>query len=95
MKRLILAIALLVGCSSNRVDDIKAHAEARWRELGFEVVGYDGYQLGGPGACWGGAVWYILRKIPDNGITYGGYLCKWGNEYHMYSLYAIDAIRPQ
>lgn len=99
MKRIIaalIAIALLAGCSSGNVEDVKAHAAATWRQAGFEVIGYEGYTLGlylGPNYS-GGNVWHTVRRIPDNGVTYHGYIEKWGDEYHIYSLTAIDVIRP-
>lgn len=91
-------ISLLVaGCSSGNLDDVKSHAEERWSELGYDVVGYDGFQWGlwGFNDYGGAEVWYLLeKKGVSNGITYGGYLQKWGDEYHMYALRAYDAIKP-
>jgi len=84
--------------SKKNLDYVKDRAEDRWSDLGFNVVGYDGYQWG---YTWwlspshGGAkVWYILEKSNGNGITYSGYLSRWGDEIHMYNLNAVDAIKP-
>lgn len=85
-----------VGSSSN-IAWVKERAAAKWRAQGFEVVDYEGHQwgTGGYGTPYGGAkVWHRLRKIPDNGITYSGYLERWGDELHVYGPTAADAIRP-
>lgn len=87
---LILAIAIfssLGGCSRN-VDDIKANAAEVLESNGFEIAGYQHYSL-----CpiVGGNVWYTLKK---GGITYQAYIYKWFDEYHIYNLKAIDAIKP-
>ncbi len=83
--------AVLSGCSARYVDDIKAAAPATIEQAGFEIIGYEGYQWGMAGQ-WGGCVWYTMKKKPDTGITYHGCVSKWGDEYHIYSLSAIDAI---
>ena len=96
MKKLaaLMLIAALAGCSASNVPDIKNHAAETWRQAGFQVVGYEGYQYGSA-QTWGGCVWYTLRRIPDNGITYDGCIAKWGDEYHIYALTALDAIKPK
>ncbi len=95
----LLFISFLVGCSSNNLQNTKDKAPEVWKQIGFKVVGYEGFQWGKWGifgSTYGGAcVWHRLEKIPDNGIAYSGYIQRWGNEYHIYGLYAIDAIRPQ
>lgn len=95
---------LIMNISPRNLEYVKQHAETRWSEMGFNVVGYDGFQWGD---CYfkdyGGAkVWYVLKKKrnwrnrkSDADITYGGYLQRWGDEIHMYNLRAYDAIRPQ
>lgn len=84
------------GCSSGNLDHVKQRAEARWLEYGMEPIAYEGYQWGFWGLNdYGGAkVWHRLRSIPDNGITYTGYIQRWGDELHIYGPFAIDAIRP-
>ena len=95
---------LIYNVSPGNLEYVKQHAEARWSELGFRVIGYDGFNWGD---CWfgvyGGAkVWYVLQRnlqtqfgtFFNNGITYCGYLQRWGDEIHMYELKAIDAIKP-
>ena len=100
MKKLFLAIVvtfLLGGCVSyESLDYIKEKANQRWAQMGFEIVGYEGFQWGFTfWPSYGGAkVWYVLKRIPDNGITYGGFLQRWGDEIHMYNIRAFDAIKP-
>ena len=97
MKRLaiLIALALLAGCGSSNVPEVKAQAPAVWKQAGFEIIGYEGYKNE---HCWFsygcGHVWHTVRRIPDNGIVYHGYIEKWGDEYHIYDIKAIDAIKP-
>lgn len=94
----IAAISLtLVGCSPSNLEHVKDRADARWSELGFKVVGYQGHEWGGLGfgTSYGGAkVWHELRTVPDNGITYSGYLQRWGDDLEAYGPKARDAIKP-
>lgn len=97
MKRtlILMLMVLLSGCGSSNVPEVKANAPAVWRQAGFEVVGYEGYQNGRCLFVYGcGRVWHTMRRIPDNGIVYHGFIEKWGGEYHIYNLAAIDAIKP-
>jgi len=96
---LILCTIVLAGCSRANLDYVKDCAPATWRSVGYEIIGYEGFQYGadiGNGLFgFGGAyVWYSLRRIPDNGIVYTGSLQRWGNECHVYGPRAIDAIKP-
>ena len=92
----LLSICLLSGCSSSNLDHVKESAEETWKQVGYNIVGYEGFQWGFWGfRGYGGAkVWYRLEQIPDNGITYTGYLQQWGDEIHIYGPFAIDAIKP-
>lgn len=96
-KSLILALTFaLSGCSYANLDDVKSNAPRVWKEAGYQIIGYSGYTMGnhiGPG-YGGAAVWFMVTRIPANGITYEGYIQKWGNEYHVYNVRAIDAIKP-
>ena len=97
MKVFIFIIAIIVvlsitfvgfgGCSRN-VDNVKANAKCVFLDNGFTVVGYHGYQLS---PITGGYVWYTLKK---KNITYEAAITKWFDEYHIYNLSAIDAIKP-
>lgn len=92
---MLIAAAFLAGCGSSNVADTKAHAEATWKQAGFEVIGYEGYENAHCFFAYGcGHVWSTLKRIPDNGIIYHGYIEKWGDEYHIYNLQAVDAIKP-
>lgn len=91
---LFVAITLYFGgCSYRHVEAIKAHAPETWRNAGFEIVGYEGYQIGAPDVP-GGRVWYVVQRIGHPGVNYNGFISKWGDEYHIYNLKAIDAIAP-
>jgi hypothetical protein len=93
---ILIMLLTVVGCSSGNLHDVKSVSKEEWSKQGFEVVGYEGYQWGlfGINNYGGARVWHRLRKIPDNGITYSGYIQKWGSEYHIYGPHAVDAIRP-
>ena len=102
MKKNVCKIAALVavasmplfgsGCARN-VPWVKDHAPEAAKQLGYEIVGYEGYQWS---AVFGGMVWYTLRRIPeDNGIIYHAGFTKWGGEVHIYNLEAVDAIKPK
>jgi hypothetical protein len=72
-----------------RVGEIKLAAEKVWQRNGFDVVGYEGYELtlfGRPGGC----VWYVVKRA---GTDYHGCISRWGDEYHIYSLRALNAIK--
>jgi hypothetical protein len=83
-------------CSANK-EEVQQKAPAKWEQQGFKVVDYEGFEwglwFGGP---YGGAyVWHRLKKIPDNGITYSGFMQMWGDELQVYGPKAVDAIRPK
>lgn len=92
----LLLLSILTGCSSGNLDYVKQHADQRWKEYGMNVVSYEGYNWGfwGFNSYGGAEVWYRLRQIPDNGITYTGFLYRWGDEIHIYGPKALDAIKP-
>ncbi len=91
-------VVFCIYCSFRNIGAIKCNAGQTWSANGFKIVGYQGYEPGPfiPFTSYGGAlVWYTLKKVPDNGILYDGSLQRWGNEYHVYRLGAVDAIKPQ
>jgi hypothetical protein len=93
--KISLILSLLTGCSYSHLDDVKENSTKVFKEAGYDVTGYYGYRLGLviPFTNYGGAnVYYELSK--GNGITYKAFLNRWGDEYHIYSLKAIDAIKP-
>jgi hypothetical protein len=91
----LVAFLFTRACSPANKDWVQERAEEKWKEQGFEVVGYLGFQWGwfGYGPYGGAKVWHLLEK-DGNGITYSGYLKRWGDELHVYSVSAIDAIKP-
>ena len=95
----LVAVAILsVTGSPSNLDWVKERAGAKWRDQGFEVVDHEGHQWGrgGYGTPYGGAkVRSRLRKIPDNGITYSGYLVRWGDGLHVYGPIAVEAVHPR
>lgn len=71
------------------VADIKLAAPTVWEKNGFSIVGYEGYQHGL--FFWsGGCVWYVVRRGPTD---YHGCISRWGDEYHIYELRALNAIK--
>jgi hypothetical protein len=102
MYKLLIGILVLVVLAGScgvgtykvgvrNVNWVKDHATAGAHQLGFEIVGYEGYQVA---PILGGMVWYTMKRNPDNGIIYEGGFSKWGNEVHIYNTKAIDAIKP-
>lgn len=91
---ILTAISVLFLLHSDKhVPTIKTHATETWAKNGFEIVGCEGYQWGAFDT-YGGKVWYLVRRVPDTGVLYSGCLTKWGDEFHIYNLKAIDAIKP-
>jgi hypothetical protein len=94
---LALTLACLAGCSPANLQETKDAAPATFNQLGFEIIGYEGYQWGKHFApTYGGAwVWYTLKRVPDNGITYTGALQRWGDEYHNVYMRSLETAHPQ
>ena len=90
-----LCALLCVGCSAGNKQDVKDNAARVFADSGYIVTGYQGYQWGKFGFNeYGGAyVWYNLRQ-KGTGINYQAAIQRWGDEYHIYNLKAIDAIAP-
>ena len=93
----VLILTFSIFGTSN-LDYVKQHSQEKWKAEGFDTVNYQGYEWGFRFILlpkYGGArVWYRLKKIPDNGITYAGYIQRWGDELHVYGPTACDAIKP-
>jgi hypothetical protein len=91
---IILVMILCASCSSANLDDVKNNADKTFEQAGFQIIGYEGYNLGLAtfGTSYGGAyVWYTLKNKND-GIIYEAAIQRWGNEYHIYDLKALNAI---
>ena len=82
----VLLCLLLTGCISDDFDWVDRRAKPYYEERGFEVAGYQGYNMWTFGRCY----WYTLRR---GNVTYQSCLLRWGNEVHEYSLRAVDAIK--
>lgn len=96
MKYLFMLL-IMTGCSAGNLAEVKLHAADVWSENGFKILGYQGYVrwLVVPFTSYGGAcVWYTIQSKQNNGIIYDGCLQRWGDEYHVYNLKALDAIKP-
>ena len=90
----LCGFALFVGFLFNtfNLEDTKANAEQAWRNVGYEPIGYEGYQFGAGIPGYGGArVWHTLTRKGSNTI-YTGYVQKWGNASHVYGPRAVNAI---
>ncbi len=86
---ILLGIAIPAGYRN--VNYVKSKSKEVARSNHLEIVGYEGYQWG----MFGGDVWYIFKRIPDNNITYHGCFFKRpNNEIHLLRFRAIDAIKP-
>ena len=87
---------LVSGCSYGNLQETKEQAHNTFKNNGFNIIGYQGYELGfwGFNNYGGAAVWYTLQK-KDSNIIFEASLQRWGNEYHIYNLKAIDAISPK
>jgi hypothetical protein len=81
----------LGGHNYRNIDAIKSNAPRVWEEAGFEIVSCWSYRIGHFG-CPGGRVWYTVRRMGPAGILYQGMVAKWGSEYRIYHLRAIDAL---
>jgi hypothetical protein len=99
MRRHILFAVMVLfvsSCSYQNLDYVKERAEKTWASVGYEIIGYEGFQWGVTftGAHGGAKVWYSLKR-DNNGIIYTGFLQRWGDEIHVYGPNAVDAIKPR
>jgi len=96
VKKIISALLLssIVGCTNSNLDDVKAHAPEVLAQAGYTIKGYEGYQYGNwIGGSYGGAmVWYTATRKDNPTVIYAGAIQRWGDEYHIYSLRAVDAL---
>lgn len=87
----LIALLLLTGCARN-VDWVKERGPQKWKEMGYEIVGYEGYQWG---IIAGGDVWWSLKRKDSPGVIYSGYLVKWNNELMVYGPRIISGNQLQ
>lgn len=89
-----ILITLMVGTANNLVL-VKANAQQTFKSAGFELIGYQGYirSLGGYSFAYseyGGAkVYYIIER---DGIILSAGIKRWGDEYHIYDIEALNAV---
>lgn len=91
---MLVTLVYLGGCNYTNVSATKENASKTFAQSGFEIVGYEGYQIGDLIGSPGGKVWYIVKRSGEPSVIYHCYLSKWGDEYHIYGLESIDAIKP-
>lgn len=91
MKKLLISLLFLSACTSSNVNYVKENAEKRWNEMGYKVIGYEGYEY----SVCGGNVWYHLKRDDFPGIIYSGFLCKWKDELHIYDIHVISGNQFQ
>lgn len=91
---LSLVFLFATSCSSSNLEIIKSAAPSIWEKHGFQVVAYEGYTwgIGGFGPYGGACVYHRLKKEPDNGLTYSGYIQRWGDEFHVYGPVTAELI---
>ena len=47
MKNIVMVFAIIMsGCSYANLDDVKSVVCERWRQVGYECIGYEGFQWG-------------------------------------------------
>lgn len=81
MKKFIIILIALFSCNCTRnVGYIKSKGEAKWKELGYTVIGYEGFQY----SLAGGNVWYLLKRKDSPGIIYDGFLQSYYGELQVY-----------
>jgi hypothetical protein len=71
------------------VESIKQNSTNTLNAAGFEVIGYEGYQMGDMFGSPGGKVWYIVRRPGETVRLHHCYISHWRGEYHIYDLKAI------
>ena len=79
-----------IGTPFNK-EYVKERAPDKWAAQGYEVIDYEGFQWGiGIGPYGGAKVWHRLKRVPDNGRTYSGYINRWGDELQVYGPHVND-----
>ena len=78
----VVAITLYAAIGTGtRVEKIKEMAPADIAQRGWEIVRYEGYQLGS--FCnHGGKVWYHVRQKDEPTKQYRVYITLWAGELH-------------
>jgi hypothetical protein len=93
MNKIIVLVALMsAGCAPANLQEVKEKSCQAWERVGFECIGYEGYQWGMwfGGGNGGDKVWNTLKRAESPGIIYSGSVQKWGDELHVYGPIAIN-----
>ena len=69
------------------IDKLKVAAPEYLEKMGYEIVGYEGYQ---GGYVSGGGVWYQARD--KNGYLYTMEVKEWRGELHLYNITCLNAV---
>jgi hypothetical protein len=80
---LFMTVLMTYSCVgvSTRVDEIKEEAPEIINSRNWEILRYEGYQLGS-WANHGGKVWYHVKDSGHVNTYYRVYITKWGGELH-------------
>jgi len=92
MKKFILLFVLVLTLATScyrDVENIKQAAPQFLQDRGYTIVSYDGYEADLLGVA-GGFVQYQVRDSAK--FLYGLKICKWGKEYHIYSVRCLNAV---
>lgn len=92
---IILATIPLLFSLDNYLNlkETKRNACPTFESIGFHCIGYEGYNWGSGIGPWGGAhVWYTLYRTEDPKTIYEGFVARWGDEYHVYNMQALNAV---
>lgn len=83
-----IPVVLSFTVGRRNIEYVKDRAPAFYENMGYEIVGYEGYQHG---IVAGGGVWHMLQR-PGSPTLYSAKLIKWGGELHLYGPRALNAI---
>ena len=71
---------LTLGVFKGDVTYLKENGPAYLKSLGYEVLGYEGFQRG----VWGGKAWFLIRRPDAPEILYSCFLIERRGEIHFY-----------
>lgn len=83
--RVAIVGTLLYGIigTSTRVDEIKNRMPKEMESRNWQILRYEGYQLGSF-TYHGGKVWYHVANKENPNIQYRVFVTLWNNELHFY-----------
>lgn len=89
---IVVGLCYIGGCNYSKIDIIKRNSTLAWNRAGYNIVGYEGLQIGMPWAP-GGQVWYTVNRTNQPDIIYHGFIGWWyTGEYQVWNVSAINAI---